>query len=85
MTVNTTSTDALDREVAKYARQGWTVVTRSETSAQLVRKTGPSLIVAIILLCCFVLPGILYLMFYRGQQGIYLSVDHFGKVKATRS
>lgn len=76
--------EILEREVTREVKHGWQVVSQTDSTAQLVRRTAPNLIVAVLLLCLIILPGVLYLIFYRGQQSLYIQVDHFGHVQRTR-
>jgi len=76
--------EILEKEVGKYARQGWRIVSRTDTSVQLTRDKTASCLLALILAIFFVLPAILYLLLYRGSENLYLEVDERGKITATR-
>ena len=76
--------EILEKEVGKYARQGWRIVSRTDTSAQMTRDKTASCLLALILAIFFVLPAILYLLLYRGSENLYLEVDERGKIIATR-
>jgi hypothetical protein len=78
-------TEILDREIQGYAKQGYQVVSRTDTTAQLVKPKKFSFLLFVVLLILMVLPAILYILWYatRGNQSVYLSVDEYGKVKRT--
>lgn len=67
----------LQREILRYVRQGYRVVSQTDTAAQLVKPKRFSL------LWFFILLGILYVPFYlfaRDRQA-YLEVDANGRIK----
>jgi hypothetical protein len=73
----------LEEEIAKQVRAGWTVVSRTDTTAQLTATEGPNGCVLLFLLLFFIIPGILYVLFYKGSKSLYLEVDEQGNVKHT--
>lgn len=73
----------LDQEITKYQREGWRVLNQTDTTAQLLYETKPSCLLAIILAIFFIVPAILYLMFYKGTKKLFLEVNDQGKVTAT--
>ena len=73
----------LDGEVASQVKLGWRVVSRTDTTAQLVKDKGPDGCVTIFLLLFFIVPGILYMILYKGSENLYLEVDDHGNVKRT--
>jgi len=75
----------LDREISKYTKQGWRVVSRTDTSAQLVRDKGASCLVALILALFLLVPAVLYLLLYKGTEGLYIEVDEDGNIRVTRT
>ena len=75
----------LEQEISKYVKQGWRVVSRTDTSAQLTRDKRASCLLALILALFLLVPAILYLLLYRGTEGIYIEVDEHGNVHATRT
>ncbi len=77
--------EILDREVDKYLRQGWQLMSRTDTSAQLLYETKASCLVALVLALLLIVPALLYLMFYKGSRKLFLEVDEQGAVKATPS
>lgn len=86
MPPTTLSTDErsalLDREIQKYVRSGYRVLSRSDTTAQLVKPKKFSLLIAIIALLLAVLPFVLYLLWYMASKDktIYLSIDATGRI-----
>ena len=76
--------EILEKEIGKYVRYGWRVISRTEISAQMTQDKKPSCLLALILAIFFVLPAILYLLLYRGSENLYLEVDERGKITATR-
>lgn len=76
----------LDEEIAGYVRSGYYVVSRGESSAQLIRKKKFSLFWGVLLLLLGIVPGIAYLFWYLAKKDryVYLSVDPSGKVESTR-
>ena len=74
--------DILQKEIGRYIRKGFRVVSQTDTSAQLVKPKRFSLLWAIIWLILAVLPFILYLLWYlsRKDQVVYLTVDTQGRI-----
>ncbi len=75
----------LDKEIHKYVKKGWRVASRTDTSAQLERDKHASCLLTLILALFFILPAVLYLLLYRGTEGLYIEVDERGRVRAVRS
>ncbi len=73
----------LDAEVAKQVTLGWRVTSRTDTTAQLVKDKGPDGCITIFLLLFFIVPGILYMILYKGSENLYLEVDEQGNIKRT--
>lgn len=73
----------LDAEIANQVKTGWRVVSRTDTTAQLVKDKGPDGCITIFLLLFFIVPGILYMILYKGSENLYLEVDDRGNVKRT--
>jgi hypothetical protein len=72
--------EILQTEIIRYANKGWKVISRTETTAQLSYNNSPNLGIALILLFFFVLPAILYLIFGRSTENLYLVIDKCGNV-----
>lgn len=72
----------LDKEIRAYVKQGYRVISRTDSTVQLVKPKKFSLIIAIICLLLAVLPFILYVLIYMASsdQTIYLEVNERGKV-----
>ena len=74
--------DILSHEINKYANFGYRIVSRTETSAQLVKPKEFSFIAALL---WFILLGvglIIYLLYYLSKKddAVYLMVSKNGKV-----
>jgi hypothetical protein len=78
-------TEILDREVRNYVKKGYRVVSRSDTTAQLVRPKKFSLLIALICFVLAVVPFVLYLLWYMASRDktVYLEVDTNGKIRRT--
>ena len=72
----------LDREVAAYVRRGYRVISRTPTTAQLLKPKTFSLILAFIGLLIAVVGLLIYLIFYFASRDsqVYLTVDVNGKI-----
>lgn len=75
----------LEQEINKYVRQGWRVISRTDTTAQLQRDKQASCLLALILAIFLIVPAVLYLLLYRGTENLYLQVDEQGRIQATPS
>lgn len=73
----------LDREIANQVQRGWKMVHSTDTTAQLSKKTGPNMIIALLLLLIMILPGLLYLIFVSGEKTLYIEVDEAGNIQRT--
>jgi len=76
----------LDAEITRYVRRGFRVESRTDTTAQLVKKKKFSLFWAGVWLLCAVFPFVVYLLWYAAKRDeqVYLQVDEAGKVKRTK-
>ena len=74
----------LDAEVMKYARLGYEVRSRTQTTAQLVKPKKFSFIWALVWFLLFGIGLIVYLLYYWGKrdQTIYLEVDNRGVIQS---
>lgn len=77
---------ALQKEIQRYVKQGYQVISQTSTSAQLVKPKKFSCLIASL---SFLLVGIgliFYLFWYASQKDtiLYLQVDESGRVKTTR-
>lgn len=73
----------LDQEIAHYSRRGFTVLSRTETSASLHKPKRFHFALFVLGLLAFGVPGLLYLAWYLAQrdESLYLSVDASGRVQ----
>jgi hypothetical protein len=74
----------LDAEIAKYIRQGYRVISRTPTTAQLVKPKKLSLLWAIFWAIVGLGFGLLiYLVWYfiKSDQTVYLTVDAQGRIR----
>lgn len=74
--------NVLEQEIQSYVRKGYRVMSQTDTSAQLIKPKKFNLLIAIILLICFVLPFIIYLLIYMAARDktVYITVDAQGRV-----
>src|SRR5215210_5791321 len=74
----------LDAVVMKYARIGYEVRSRTQTTAQLVKPKKFSFIWALVWFLLFGIGLIVYLLYYWGKrdQTIYLEVDNRGVIQS---
>lgn len=75
----------LEQEINKYVAQGWRVISRTDTTAQLQRDKQASCLLALILAIFLIVPAILYMLLYRGTENLYLQVNEQGQIQATPS
>jgi hypothetical protein len=60
--------NTLEQSIIGYQKEGWILISRTETTAQLREpKESPSCILVAILLLLGVLPGIIYLLAYNAR------------------
>jgi len=77
--------EILKASILHYVKEGWQLVSQFETSAQLIRETEPSCLVALALSLLLLLPAILYLIFYKGKETLFIEVDEQGEVWARKT
>ena len=72
----------LDKEIERYIRSGYRVVSRTPTTAQLVKPKGFSIIIAFLAFLILIVGLVLYLLWYLAKRDsqVYLTVDERGKV-----
>lgn len=77
--------EILDKEIRGYVKSGFRVISRTDTTAQLVKPKKFSLLIAVICLLLAVFPFIIYLLWYMAAKDktIYIEVDPNGKIKRT--
>jgi hypothetical protein len=73
----------LEREIAKYISLGFHVVSRTDTSAQLVKPKEFSGCIAIVGFLFFAIGFFIYLLLYMAakDQTVYIEVDPYGQVR----
>lgn len=76
----------LDRQVKRYIKRGFRVVSRTDTTAQLVQPKKFSFLWALLWFLAFGVGLIVYLLYYAGkkEQTVYLEIDEKGHVKRTK-
>ncbi len=77
--------EILEQEIAKYVKEGWHVVSRTDKTSQLTRERGASCLVAFILAIFLIVPAVLYLLLYKKTEGLYIEVDRDGNVHITHT
>jgi excisionase family DNA binding protein len=67
--------------IVKHQKNGWTLTNQTDTNCQLTKPKKPETCLVIILLLLFIIPGLLYLIFIKGNMTVFIEVDEDGKVK----
>lgn len=72
----------LDQEVSNYVRKGYRVVSRTPTTAQLVRPKQFSCLLATLSLLAFGVGFLIYVFWYaaKSDDTVYLEIDGSGRV-----
>lgn len=73
----------LNRALAASISRGWTLIAQTDTTATLTKKGDANGCMVLILLCLAILPGILYFLFARPVETIFIQVDEYGRVSRT--
>jgi len=75
----------LDREVGNYIKRGFRIISRTDTTAQLVKPKKFSLLWAFLWFLLFGIGLLVYVFYYvaKKDQTAYLEVDELGNVKIT--
>lgn len=60
--------EVIDRLVGSYTVNGWQVPSLNDRSATMYRRSGPSLLLTLVLFALGILPGLLYLLFGGGDD-----------------
>lgn len=73
----------LEREIAKWSKRGYQVVSQTLTTAQLVRPKRFSCLAATLWTLLLGIGLIFYLFYYMGKKDdiIYLSIDERGHIR----
>ena len=70
----------LQQAIESRVKQGYIVVSQTDTTAQLTKKRGFSCFLFTILLILGIIPGIIYLL-VRKDKSIYITVDEYGRIE----
>ena len=75
----------LDQEIKRFVKKGFRVISRTDTTAQLVKPKKFSFFWAFMWFLLVGIGLIVYLLYYAGKKDdtIYLEVDEFGRIKRT--
>lgn len=73
----------LEQAIAKYVRQGYRVVSRTDTTAQLIKPKEFGCM--LVLLTFFTLGLALILYWLQKDPAVYLAVDELGRISARKS
>lgn len=73
----------LFEEIQRQVRSGWTLTGQTDATATFTRKGGTNGLIAIILLLCAILPGVLYILFGRKTETLFIQVDPRGTITRT--
>ncbi len=71
----------LDKDIFKHVNHGWRVATKSETKCLLVKEKKAKGFLLIFLLLLFIVPGIVYLLMYKGRSTVMIEVTQDGNIK----
>ncbi|HEY5469380.1 MAG TPA: helix-turn-helix domain-containing protein [Bacteroidales bacterium] len=71
----------LEAVIVKHQKNGWTITNRTDINCQLTKPKKPETCLVILLLLLFIIPGLLYLIFIKGNMTVFIEVDEYGKVK----
>ena len=77
--------DGLDRTIQYWASKGYTLQTRTTTTAQLVKRKKFSGFFAFLWFLCFGVGIVVYLLYYLSKRDrwVYVSIDRYGKWAVT--
>lgn len=76
----------LGREIQRYVKRGFRVVSQTDTTAQLVKPKKFSLFWAVVWFLLAVFPFIIYLLWYAAKKDetVYLEVTPTGRIRRTK-
>jgi hypothetical protein len=57
----------LEAVIVQQQKNGWTVTNRTDTNCQLTKPKKPETCLVVFLILLFVIPGLLYLIFTKGN------------------
>ena len=70
----------LDKEIFKLVNHGWRLSRRSDTKCLLTKKRKPNGCLLIFLLLLFIVPGIVYLLLYKGESTLHVEITKEGDI-----
>jgi excisionase family DNA binding protein len=73
----------LEAVIVQQQKGGWTVTNQTDTNCQLTKPKKPETCLVIFLLLLFIIPGLLYLIFIKGNMTVFVEVGEEGQVKFT--
>ena len=78
-------TALLDKEIGRYVRHGFRLLSRTPTTAQLLKPKTFSRLWALLWFLCFGFGIFVYLIYYwsKRDQTLYLQVDPTGRIRKT--
>jgi len=71
----------LDKDVFRLVNHGWRVAHSSDTKCLLVKDKKANGCLLIVLLLLFIVPGIIYLIMYKGRSTLKIEVTEKGDIK----
>lgn len=74
--------EILNRTIANYSRQGWRLISQTDTTAQLVKPKSFSCLWATLWFLLFGIGILIYLFYYWGKKEdtVFISVNEYGQV-----
>ena len=70
----------LEKDISRQVSHGWRVLSRTDTTCQLVKDKKANGCLAVILLLLFIIPGIIYLVMSNGTKSLYIDVNAEGEI-----
>jgi hypothetical protein len=78
--------EILQREINKHLKQGYRVVSQTDTTAQLVKPKQFSCLWATLWLLVLLIGLLIYIFYYMSQRDgqLYIEVDEYGRIKTRK-
>ncbi len=73
--------EILEKEIKKRFQKGWKISSKADTSCQFEIDKKANVCLAILLFWMGIVPGILYLVLYKGTKTLCVEVDDEGELK----
>jgi excisionase family DNA binding protein len=70
----------LENEINRQQKKGWQIVSRTDTSCQMLINKRPQPCLIILLLLLFIIPAIIYLIVSKKTTTVYLEVNEQGEI-----